>query len=156
DLSVLGVIPQLTEEQRATMGEVGLISQAMPRSLPAEAYKALRTNLEFLRRNQRLEVIMVTSPTASDGKSTTSSNLAISLAHAGRRVLLVDADLRKPSLDSIYGLRRDRGLSHVLRDLMPMSRVVQRTSVENLDFIATGPEVPNPAELLMSARLGEF
>jgi len=128
----------------------------MPRSASSEAYKMVRTNLELIRRNRRVQVILVTSPNSGDGKSVTASNLAISAAHAGRRVLLVDADLRRPTQDWIHKQARSPGLVHFLRDLMPIHRVVQRSSIENLDLIMAGPEAPGPAELLASSRLPEF
>jgi polysaccharide biosynthesis transport protein len=155
-LAVLGQIPQVREEQAAAMGEFGLVSHTMPRSPWAEAYRAIRTNIEFLRRNQDLRVILVTSGYSGDGKSVSASNLAVSLAQAGRRILLVDGDLRKPSQHEIHGLTNNRGLTHVLRGLLPVHRVVQRTAVENLELIVTGPEVPNPAELLTSSTFNEF
>lgn len=155
-LFVLGQIPQVRKEQAAGAGHIGLISHAMPRSSCAEAYRAARTNIEFLRRNQSVKVILVVSPQSGDGKSTSASNLGISLAQAGRKVLLVDADLRKPSQHLIHGLPNDRGLTHVLQNLMPARSVVQQPPIENLDVIASGPFVPNPAELLASARFIEF
>ena len=114
-LSVLGEIGQVPADQLALVGPIGLISHSKPRSNWAEAFRAVRTNVDFLRRNQRLEVVMVTSPYAGDGKSTSASNLAISFAYAGRRVLLVDCDLRRPTQDKLYDLDRERGLSHLLR-----------------------------------------
>lgn len=155
-LPTLGVVPQLRREQHEAIGEIGLIGLAMPRSILSESYKSIRTSLEFLRRKQDVRVLLVTSPQSGDGKSTTASNLAITLALAGRKVLLVDADLRRPSQHRIYNLGRDRGLTQVLKDLMPFSRAVQPTPVENLDLLAVGPEVSNPAELLASGRLDEF
>jgi succinoglycan biosynthesis transport protein ExoP len=153
---LLGQIPQLPRMPGEAPTAAGLVSHAMPRSPSSEAYKMVRTNLELLRRNRRIQVIMVTSPNAGDGKSVTASNLAISLAHAGRRVLLVDADLRRPTQDWIHNLSRNRGLVHILRDLLPIHRVVQRSAIENLDVITAGPEAAGPAELLTSSRLGEF
>jgi len=156
DLAVLGLIPQLSAEDGESAGEIGLISHAQPRSRIAESYKSIRTNLEFHRRNRRIQVIQVTSPHSGDGKSTSASNLAISLAHAGRKVLLIDADLRRPSQHHIYGVRREFGLVHILNDSLPLSRVVQSTSIDNLDLISAGPDASNPAELLASQRFGEF
>jgi succinoglycan biosynthesis transport protein ExoP len=155
-LAVLGQIPQVREEQAAAMGEFGLVSHTMPRSSWAEAYRAIRTNIEFLRRNQDFRVILVTSGYSGDGKSVSASNLAVSLAQAGRRILLVDGDLRKPCQHEIHGLTNNRGLTHILRGLLPVHQVVQRTAVENLELIAAGPEVPNPAELLTSSTFNEF
>ena len=155
-LTVLGQLPQLSPEQTGTMGELGLASHAHPRSSWAEAFKALRTNLEFLRRNSPVQVILFSSPQPSDGKSTASSNLAISLAQAGRKVLLVDADLRKPSQHLIHGLSREPGLVQVLMNLLSIQQVTNQTAIENLDLITTGPEVHNPAELFSSPRFAEF
>jgi capsular exopolysaccharide synthesis family protein len=155
DYYVIGLVPQLPSGQGELAGEVGLISHALPRSALSESYKSVRTNLEFLRRNGDVRVLLVTSPISGDGKSTTASNLAISLAHAGRKVLLIDGDLRRPSLHRIFALRRDSGLAQVLGDRLPLQRAIQPTLVENLDLIAAGPDVTNPAELLTSHRLGE-
>ena len=157
DLVVLGQVALLPEDQSAAMGPVGLISYAKPRSYWAEAYRAIRTNIDFLRRrNQRLQVLLVTSFHAGDGKTTSASNLAISFALAGRRVLLIDADLRRPSLHKVHGLPSERGLSQLLKDLLPLHQGVQRSKIEDLEVITTGPEVSNPAELLSGPRLAEL
>ena len=153
DLRVLGLIPQHTRGQLDSDFAMGLMSHTTPRSLMAEAYKSVRTSLDQIRRNLNAQVLLITSPQSGDGKSTTASNLAISLAHAGRRVLLIDADLRRPSQHLIHGLRRSPGLTHILKDVLPFHRVVQPTLIDNLDFLATGSEVANPAELLASPRL---
>lgn len=155
DLPVLGMIEQLPRDQIAAMGELGLLSHSTPNSQPAESYKSARTNLESLRRNRRAQVLLVTSALSGDGKSTTASNLAISLAHTGRRVLLIDADLRKPSQHAIHNLRRDHGLVHLLKGVLPVDRLVQPSPINNLDLLTAGPDVPNPAELLASRRLAE-
>ena len=155
-LAVLGQVALLPGRRSGAMGPIGLISYAKPNSYWAEAYRAIRTNIDFRRRNQRLQVLLVTSPYPGDGKTTAASNLAISFALAGRRVLLIDADLRKPSLDKVYGLRREHGLSHLLQDLLPLHQVVQRSKIENLEVITVDPEVPNPGELLSSTRLKEL
>ncbi len=155
-LNVLGQVPWLSADQTRTEGEVGLISQALPQSPMAEAYRRVRTNIDLCRLNLGARVILVTSPMAGDGKSVTASNLAISLAHAGRRVLLVDADIRTPSLGRAFGRPHHPGLVHILRDLQPLARVVQWTKIEKLDFVAAGPEVVDPSELLLSPRFREF
>lgn len=156
DLPVLTVIPQIPKEQIPESGELNLLSHEAPRSMLAESYKAVRIKLEFLKRYRRAQVLLVSSPNPADGKSTTSSNLAISLAHAGKKVLLVDCDLRKPSLHEAYGLHRDLGISQILRDGIAFGKAVQVTSIENLHLLATGPDVPNPAEVLSSDRLPEL
>jgi len=156
DLPVMGMIPVISHEQALPVKEIGLLSHVTPRSLLAESYKSTRTNIEFLRRNRRAQVILLSSPNVGDGKSTTASNIAITLASAGRRVLLIDADLRKPSLHEFYGSNREQGLSEVLEGRLSLNQVIQPNVVGNLDFLTAGSEVPNPAELLASYRLGEL
>src|SRR5512135_3757234 len=156
-LAVLGQVALLPGRRAGAMGPLGLISYAKPHSYWAETYRAIRTNIEFLRRrNQRLQVLLVTSPYPGDGKTTAASNLAISFALAGRRVLLIDADLRSPSLDKVHGLRREHGLSHLLKDRLPLHQVAQRSQIENLEVITVGPEAHSPDELLSSPRLKEL
>ena len=156
DFHVLGQIPQVPTEQMDTLGEYGLVGHLMPRSMWSESYRAVRTNVEFLRRNRRIQVVLVASPHSGDGKSVSASNLAISMAMAGRKVLLVDGDLRKPSQHKIHNLNNDCGLGNLLRDGIPAVQVFRRTSVENLDLVSAGADIQNPAELLSSARMAEF
>jgi capsular exopolysaccharide synthesis family protein len=152
DYTVLGQIFQLTEEQGAGLAEFGLITQAMPRSIWAEAYRSTRTNIDFLRRSRNIQVIQVTSPYSGDGKSASASNLAISFANAGRKVLLIDADLRKPSLHKVFGRSKERGFSPVLKGALALSEAIQPTTIKGLDLITAGDEPANPAELLASER----
>jgi capsular exopolysaccharide synthesis family protein len=149
---VLGLIPQILRAPGPSGSPVGLISHEFPRSLVAEAYKSIRTRLDFHRKNGGLQVLSITSPSSGDGKSTSACNLAISMAHAGRKVLLVDADLRRPSLHHSFKLSRSPGLVQVLEGREPSDRVIQPTPIENLDLITSGPDVANPAELLASPR----
>jgi len=153
---VLGQIPQIPADRIATVGAPGLISHALPQSIWADAYRVTRTHIEVFRRNRRIQTILVTSPYTGDGKTATASNLAISLARAGRKVLLLDADLRRPFQDQLHHLHRGKGLVDALKDLLPVSQIVQHTPIEHLDVITTGSEVLNPAELLTSPRLVEF
>jgi capsular exopolysaccharide synthesis family protein len=152
----LGQVPQLPDSPVAGASSVGLVSHVLPRSPSAEAFKVVRANVDRTRRKQDVRVVLVTSPRPGEGKTTVASNLAICLAQAGRRVLLVDADFRRPMQHQIHGLRRDRGLVQILRDVMSVDQVVQTTAVSNLDVLTSGPETPNPAELLSSPLLHEF
>jgi capsular exopolysaccharide synthesis family protein len=114
----------------------------------------LRINLTLLRRLRTdLKVVLVTSPRRGDGTTTTASNLAVSLARAGQRTLLIDANLRQPSLARLYALAGDRGLTQVLQGKRPASQAIQRSPVENLDVIAAGPEAADSTKLLLSPRL---
>ena len=155
-LSVIGQVALMPENQAGVPGCFGLISHTRPRSDWAEAYRVARTNIDSLRRNTRLQVLLVTSAYAEEGKTTAASNLAISFATTGRKVLLIDADLRHPSLDKIHSVDRVQGLSCLLNDVMPLHRVVQQSRINSLDVVTAGPEVPNPAELLSSPRLAEL
>jgi capsular exopolysaccharide synthesis family protein len=152
----LGQVPQLPDSPVASASPVGLVSHVRPRSPSAEAFKVVRANVDRSRRNQDVRVVLVTSPRPGEGKTTVASNLAICLAQAGRRVLLVDADLRHPMQHEIHGLRRERGLVQILRDVISIDQVVQPTAISNLDVVTSGPETPNPADLLSSPRLHEF
>lgn len=156
DLPVIGMIPLLSEEKTPGVGLAGLLSHHKPRSALAESYKTTRTNLDFLRRNRRAQVLLISSAHPGDGKSTTASNLAITLANTGRRVLLIDGDLRKPSLHRFYELAQDPGFSDALKIQGSVAGLIQPTFVPHLDLLTTGLDVSNPAELLASHRLGEI
>jgi len=152
DYTVLGQVFQLPDDQSANVEEFGRICTTMPRSAWAEAYRSIRTNIDFLRRSHDVQVIQIASPYSGDGKSSSASNLAISMARAGRKVLLIDADLRKPSLHKVFGLTNERGFSLVLKDELSISQVIQPSTLDGLDLITTGPEPANPAELLAAPR----
>jgi tyrosine-protein kinase Etk/Wzc len=98
----------------------------------------------------------MTSPTPSEGKSTTISNLAITFAQAGKRVLLVDADLRRPSIDTAFKLKKGDGLSELLLGRAKLAEVVRKTDIENLSIITSGAIPANPAEILGSEKMRDF
>jgi polysaccharide biosynthesis transport protein len=125
-----------------------------PRGPAAEAYRTLRTNLEFASVDEPVRSLLVTSSIPSEGKTTTSSNLAVAFAQAGRTVILLDADLRKPDVHKLFNLPNVSGLTSLLRtDDVAIDDVVQETEQEHLRVVATGPLPPNPAELLGSHRM---
>lgn len=155
-MPMLGLIPEIPQEMVAMVRHCGLLAGDLPQSVWSESYRSLRTNIDFLRRSQPAQVIMVTSPCSGDGKTTTSSNLATIIAHAGKKVLLIDADLRKPSQDKIHNLKLDQGLSQVLLGVKSFASVIQPSSSANLDILTAGPIPTSPAELLASSRFAEF
>ncbi len=125
-----------------------------PRSRVAEAYRSLRTNIEFSSVDKPIRNLLVTSAAPGEGKTVTAANLAVAFAQAGRRVLLVDADLRRPGVHDIFGLPNATGLTTLLRsDDASLSAIVHGTEQEGLRVLTTGPLPPNPAELLGSQRM---
>ncbi len=129
----------------------GPLMLAEPQSAAAEAYRLLRTNLQFatLAADGGAPVVVVTSPQPQDGKSTTLANLGVGLAQIGKRVLLVDCDLRAPSLHRLFGLRNETGLTTLfLRREAGVEQVMQETGVPGLRIITAGPLPANPAEVL--------
>lgn len=129
---------------------------AESQSLRAESYRRLRTNLQFLGLEEGHRAIVVTSSVASEGKTTTAINIAATMAAAGDRVLLVDADLRRPRVASALGLEGAAGLTTILIGQASAADVVQPQGVGRFDVIASGPIPPNPSELLGFPEMKEF
>jgi succinoglycan biosynthesis transport protein ExoP len=135
---------------------VELITQARPQSQMAESYRALRTSLLLTNLGAPPKVIMVTSALPQEGKSTTSINTAIVLAQKGVRVLLIDADLRRPSIHKTLGMGPRSGLSNVLTGSATLQQAIARSQIlPNLFILPAGTPPPNPAELLASPHMRE-
>lgn len=150
-MSIAGSI--MKGNSRAKKSRTELIVEKFPKAIISENIKSLRTNLQFTSVDRELETILITSTNAAEGKSFVSSNLAASFAQAGKRVLLVDCDLRKGRLHKIFGLTNTAGLSNLLAaDLRGLSKYVKATTVNNLDIITCGTYPPNPSELLASQK----
>ncbi len=133
-----------------------LITISEPRSPISEAYRTLRTNLDFAGLDRALKTLVVTSAGVGEGKTTTLANLAVVSAQAGRRVILVDADLRRPTLHRIFGLPNEMGLTTMMRDEEALAAPpLQATGVEGLSVLTSGPLPPNPADLMGSRRMEE-
>ena len=143
--------------------EAGLVAYAEPKSAAAEAYRTLRTNITFASPDKPVHVIMATSTSPDDGKSTTIANLAITFAASGASTVLVDGDLRRPHLHTIFGLPNEQGLTTVVVDMARAAAggaapaiPLQNTQVANLQVLTSGPVPPNPAEILSSQRMTEL
>ena len=131
---------------------IDLITLTDARSPRAEAYRSLRTNLEFSSLDKPLHSLLVSSAAPNEGKSTTLANLGVISAQAGKRVILLDCDLRRPQLHELLGLSNNEGVSTALleQDAIPP---LQDTEVDNLQVMTSGPLPPNPADLLASKRM---
>ena len=136
--------------------ETRLVSVTAPSSPAAEAYRTLRTAIQFVALDKPMGVVQVTSSNASEGKTTTLVNLGVALAKAGQRVILVCCDLRRPRLHEFLGLSNDVGFTSLLLGNAPLSRTLQAVpGVPRLRLLASGPLPPNPSELLSSGRTKE-
>lgn len=176
-IAVIGVIPpfevdseQLQESEKGRRNKRGeniarrkrrenqastrnLIAKVDPKSPVSEQYRTLRSNLQFASIDRELRTIMVTSSNPGEGKSTTIANLAVVLAQQGNRVLLIDADMRKPSVHYTFQCPNTQGLTSVLTKQASLEEAVYCSAVENLTILTSGPIPPNPSELLSSKAM---
>jgi len=146
-LSTLGAISRLKDSN----GRGQIVTWSAARAPESEAYRILRTNIQFSSVDRPLQTLLVTSSGPGEGKSTTAANLAVAIAQTGQRVVLVDTDLRRPSLHRLFNLPNNVGLTTSLlhEGIIPL----QPTSLENLSVLTSGPIPPNPSELLGSQRM---
>ncbi|MEJ2637618.1 MAG: polysaccharide biosynthesis tyrosine autokinase [Calditrichia bacterium] len=133
-----------------------LITHFDPKSPISEAYRILRTNIQFKNQKNKNIVVLITSSAPKEGKSTTVANLAITMAQLGSRTVLVDADLRRPVVHSIFNLKKEVGLTNYLVGKTEIGDIVKPTFIENLSVITSGPLPPNPSELLGSDAMHQF
>lgn len=149
-LSTLGTIAMIKGENPSDR----LIAANSPRDPISEAYRVLRTNLSFAAIDDDLRSILVTSSSPGEGKSTTAANLAAVLAQTGKRVILVDADLRRPIQHKVFSTANNHGLTTAILDNnTPITYHLQKTKLPDLQLMTSGPIPPNPAELLNSHRM---
>jgi len=183
NVPVLGVIPQLDDEIRSKRRPVrsspkedrlrDLVTHYEPKSMGAEAFRALRTNLQFLRLEMKGKLFLITSSFVQEGKTLNVVNLALGMAQAGNKVLMVDADLRKPSVHRVFGLSREPGITdyvlgnyqwqevtNTISDLMlgdfGIDDILKTPGMDNLNVVTAGTKPPNPTEILSSARFKKF
>ena len=129
-----------------------LVTIRDPRSPAAEAYRTLRTNIQFASLDRPLRTLLTTSSAPDEGKSTTIANIAVTIAQSERRVLLVDCDLRRPTLHTMFGLPNEQGLTSLILD--EDGRIpVQKTDIPGLLVLTSGPLPPRPADILGSRRM---
>jgi len=144
------------EPQTGSGTPTALVTETAPKSAAAEAYRTLRTNIQFAGLDRPCKTIVITSAAPAEGKTTTAANFAAVCAQSGSRVLLVDGDLRKPTLHRIFGLDNQRGLTTTMIEGKSLADVAIPTRVPNLSVVVSGPLPPNHAELAASRRMHDL
>ncbi|UCG32730.1 MAG: polysaccharide biosynthesis tyrosine autokinase, partial [Phycisphaerales bacterium] len=152
---ILGTIPDVDDEE-IVIERIETAVLDAPHSMIAEAFRTVRTNLLFAAAAEHQRSVVITSVKPDDGKTSVLVNLGASIAFSGRRVLLVDANFRRPALHRIFGGTNEAGLSNVLVGQAQWRDLVRKSPMDNLDYVAAGPAPPNPSELLGSEYLRDF
>lgn len=155
DVALLGFIPH-TDDEEVDIRQVETAVRDTPNSMVAEAFHQIRTNLQFSAPAERQRAVLITSPRPDDGKTTVACNLALALSQGGRRVLLVDANFRRPAIHRIFGEAKPEGLSNLLVGDGSLDTVVAQTAAPLLDVLGSGPTPPNPVDLLGSEHCQAF
>ena len=145
-----------SKKQKIIENSRKLIAKYNPKSPNSEQYRTIRTNIQFSAVDQDIRSIVVTSPGPGEGKSTTAGNLAVVYAQQGKNVLLIDSDLRKPTVHYTFNLLNNSGLTTVLTKRMELMEAVIETDEQHLFVLPSGPIPPNPAELLASKSMDEL
>ena len=130
-----------------------IISYNDPKSVISEQYREIRTNIEYSNVDQNTKTILVTSSDKNEGKTTTVSNLAVSFANLNKKVLIIDCDLRNPSIHKMFRLNNIYGLTDILAKDRAVDKCIQKTELENLYVLTAGSTPPNPAEILSSEKM---
>lgn len=147
------------KNQDANTMETGvkMITVTDPTSVDTEQFNTIRTNIKFSNVDKDYKTLMVTSPNISEGKSTVSANIATTFAKQGLHTLLVDSDLRRPTVNATFGIDNPQGLSNYLSERnFDINSIIYKTSVKNLYVMPSGPIPPNPSELIGSKRMAEL
>lgn len=162
-LPVVGHIPSLITEDEERLRadnpsglDPALCTYFKPKSRKSEVFRGIRTALYFSTRGEGHKVIQITSPNMGDGKTTLSTNLAVSIAQSGKRTLIIDADFRRPRIHKVYNLPNDVGFASVIMGQAELRDAIQPTIIPGLSVLSSGPIPPNPAELLTSPRVKEL
>lgn len=153
--SLLGIIPKFQQIETSPFKEIAFEDKS-GKNLAVEAFRSLRTNIKLSNPDSRLKIMLVTSSVPHEGKTIVSSNLAASYSVAGKKVLIIDADMRKPRVHKVFGLKNEKGLSTLIVGEHSMDDVINKNVYEGLDVVTAGIIPPNPAELLESARFADI
>lgn len=132
------------------------VSHTYPNSEIAERFRTIRTNIQFSSIDKKHQTLIITSPSNGEGKTTTAVNLAISYSQQGKKVLLIDANLRKPKLQQAFNIKEKEGLTDILIEGIPLEKAVVQTQIGQLDVISSGPIPLNPTEIIGSNTMSRF
>lgn len=155
--SIKQLFPGRNEDQETQKNGVLLVTFAEPKHVVSEQFRTVRTNIEFAGAAlDKCQVIMFTSSAMSEGKSIVSANVAVTWAQSGKKVLLIDADLRRPTVHATFRKLNLDGVTTALTAKMSADQIVESTFVDNLSVMTSGPVPPNPSELLNSKRMGQL
>jgi capsular exopolysaccharide synthesis family protein len=155
-LPPLGFVPAIEGGRRAESGIRDLITYKSPQSVVSEAYRSIRTGIAFSGAGNDRQVVLITSASPREGKTTTAINVAVAMAQSGQKTLLIDTDLRRPRIHQTFQFENSRGLTSVFINDFRIEEVIMPTEVENLYVLPSGPIPPNPSELLGSPRMAEI
>ena len=151
-VSVLGIVP--VYESNVPVSQ--LVVDKNPKSQIAEAFRTIRSNLQFIKNTDGAKIIAVTSSISGEGKTFVALNLAGILAYAGKKVILLDLDMRKPKIHKGFGVSNDTGMSTILTNMTSIESCINKSHFQGLDYITAGPIPPNPSELIIAERLDEM
>lgn len=154
-MPVLGIVPELDDEE-VRIDNIELATRLAPRSMVAECFRRTRTNLLFCCPPDRQRTILITSTRPEEGKTAVAINLAVASAQAGRKILLVDCNFRRPALNRAFPQVKKEGLANLLIGQCELKDLICHTDIPTLDILGAGPSVPNPAELLGSSYFKAF
>ena len=160
-VAMLGIVPSVkirqgTEDNMKSSFIADRYSYFKPKSSMAECMRTIRTNISFISPEKPVRKLLVTSASPKEGKTTICSNLGITMAQSGKKVLLVDSDMRRPRLHKVFDLKNEYGLSNIIMGSMTEEDTIRTTGIENLDILSCGPVPPNPAELVGSNKFKEI
>ena len=155
-LDVLAWIPRISQEESMGLKNPELIVAQKPDSLSSEAFRTIRTRLQFSYLSKGSKIILLTSSAPGEGKTTISTNLAASFAHANKKTVIVDCDLRKPRIYSLFSNDDSDGFLDYLYGKIPYEKIIKKSEVRNLDYITAGSIPPNPSEILGSPVMKSF
>lgn len=151
-VSILGVVPNYESDIPVSQ----LVVDKNPKSQIAEAFRSIRSNLQFIKNTPGPKIIAITSSISGEGKTFVSLNIAGILAYTGKRVVLLDLDMRKPKIHKGFGVENNKGMSTILNCMTTIAECINKSNFNNLDYITAGPIPPNPAELIISNKLDEM